>query len=245
MLLTIHSISLPTKYRSAGVLSLLIILFTRIQLETVSAFSNSKMAQPLLPTTTTSSLGSITARYHIPPPDADYSDNLSVFGKILRGELPAKILDDSSPTLLAFEDIHRRAPFHALVIPKRFVESVYDLDLDLLQEMRDAALKLLQKYQPEALAANDFQLCFHIPPFNSVDHVHLHVLSPLSELSSYGRLKYWVGARWCISEKHVRDRLEAGDSPVPYKRMARSSMVLQITAYTMVVMGGLTFWILQ
>jgi diadenosine tetraphosphate (Ap4A) HIT family hydrolase len=249
------------KRRSVVALVLVVLSFISMLLDPVSAFSNnnnnkiqSVMPQPLLPQTTTTTTTTTT---HTPPPGVDYADNPTVFGKILRGELPANVVLDESPTLLAFEDIRPRAPLHALIIPKQFLESVYDLDdLVLLQEMRDMALQIiLQKHQhqhqPHHHAAflnsnnkEDYLLCFHIPPFNSVNHLHLHVLAPISELSAYGRLKYRAGARWCISEEEVRKRLEAGKTPVPYKRWERSS-TLQVAAYTTIVMGGLAILILH
>ena len=69
-------------------------------------------------------------------------------------------------------------------------------DIQLIQNMRQMGLDLLQQYQPEALAAEDYILCFHIPPFNSVDHLHLHVLAPASEMNwVYREIKYKYGAR--------------------------------------------------
>src|SRR6056300_204852 len=58
--------------------------------------------------------------------DDYYSNNPSVFGKILRGELPARTYLESTD-LLAFRDRSLKAPLHALVIPKRYVKTVYSL----------------------------------------------------------------------------------------------------------------------
>lgn len=44
-------------------------------------------------------------------------DNNNVFAKILRGEIPSrKIYEDAH--VIAFHDLHPRAPVHALVIPR-------------------------------------------------------------------------------------------------------------------------------
>lgn len=156
-----------------------------------------------------------TSQYHEPPLGVDYSRNPSVFGKILRGELPA-IVYEETPQLLAFEDRTPRAKFHALVIPKRYIPTVKSLttnDLAILQEMREMANDLLQQYQPEAFENDDYILCFHLPPFNSVNHLHLHVLAPASEMPFWYRFgKYQVGTRWCSDEATVRQRLEQGKS---------------------------------
>lgn len=163
-----------------------------------------------LPTTATCS-------YHEPPPRVDYSVNPSVFGKILRGELPAIVFDES-PNILAFQDRTPKAPVHSLVIPKQFIPTVASLtkkDLPILQEMHETALSLLQRYQPEAFANDDYILCFHLPPFNSVDHLHLHVLAPASNMNwIYRHGKYQAGTFWCADEATVRQRLQQNKKPM-------------------------------
>lgn len=151
-----------------------------------------------------------------------YDDNDTVFGAILRGDLPAVTLEESN-RFLALEDIKPRAPLHGLVIPKAFVGSVFDIegaeDTEWVQEMHQMALNLVQTHHPEAYAANDYRLCFHIPPFNSVDHLHLHVLAPLSKMNFFYRhIKYNPHTRWCINSEQVLERLQRGESAVPYRR---------------------------
>mmetsp|Transcript_5 Transcript_5/g.13 ORF Transcript_5/g.13 Transcript_5/m.13 type:complete len:241 (+) Transcript_5:106-828(+) len=193
----------------------------------------------------------LIASYHEPPPlqsdsnnensdltknDDYYTNNPSVFGRILAGEIPSRTYLESTE-LLAFQDRLPKAPFHALVIPKQFVKSVYSLrgntrysdgerenksqdknDIHLIQNMRQMGLDLLEQQQPEALATEDYILCFHIPPFNSVDHLHLHVLAPASEMNwVYREIKYKCGARWCTSDLEVIERLMAGLPAVRYK----------------------------
>ena len=46
---------------------------------------------------------------------------------------------------------------------------------------------------------NDVRLGFHLPPFNSVSHLHLHVLSPASEISLIGRLIFRPNSWWFSS----------------------------------------------
>jgi diadenosine tetraphosphate (Ap4A) HIT family hydrolase len=159
--------------------------------------------------------------YHCPPKGVNYDNNDTVFGAILRGELPAVTLAESS-RLVAIQDIKPRAPLHALIIPKAFVGSVFDIaqqDDDWFQEMKMMALELVRTQHPGAYSSGDYRLCFHIPPFNSVDHLHLHVLAPLSQMTWYYRyIKYNPHTRWCIEMGTVCDRLAKNQSPVPYRR---------------------------
>lgn len=145
-----------------------------------------------------------------------------------------------SDRLVALEDIAPRAPLHALIIPKAFVGSIFDVtvnlgsgsastssttddddqgDLEWMTEAQDMALTLIQEHHPKALAQGDYRLVFHVPPFNSVPHLHLHVLAPLSEMSWFYRyIKYHPNTRWCIPLTEVMDRLVAGKSSVPFRR---------------------------
>ena len=160
-----------------------------------------------------------TATYRGPPPGVptDYEDNASVFGDILRGELPASVYAESD-TLLTFRDRSPRAPLHGLVVPKRNIRGVRNLSLDDLNTiagMKEMALNVIKKEQPEAYSEEDYILCFHIAPFNSVDHLHLHVLAPASSMDYIFRYgKYRNGTIWCTGVDDVIGRLKMGKSAV-------------------------------
>jgi len=135
--------------------------------------------------------------------------------------LPCRAYKETTE-LLSFHDKYPHAKLHALVIPKRYVQNVYSLtpkDANLIQDMRRMGLELLEERQPKALEANDYIFCFHVPPFNSVDHLHLHVLAPASEMSFfYRRGKYNCDTRWCVGDLEVIERLKGGQVAVPYDR---------------------------
>mmetsp|Transcript_15181 Transcript_15181/g.25207 ORF Transcript_15181/g.25207 Transcript_15181/m.25207 type:complete len:217 (+) Transcript_15181:110-760(+) len=162
-----------------------------------------------------------TRKYHQPPPNVSYVDNSSVFGAILRGEIPSLTLKET-PIALGFQDRSPKAPFHALIIPKTYIKNVFDLDqkdVFLVEDMHTMAMDLLNTYQPEAVSQKDYILCYHVPPFNSVNHLHLHVLAPASEMAWFYRFgKYLPGTRWCVGEEQVRDRLQSGKKAVPFVR---------------------------
>jgi diadenosine tetraphosphate (Ap4A) HIT family hydrolase len=159
---------------------------------------------------------------HVPPPaGVDYRENPTVFGGILRGEVPTVVVDETFD-LLVFQDRKPHASMHDLIIPKRLIESIFDLqttDLPILYEMKEEALELLRQQQPQALARKDYRLVFHVPPFNSVDHLHLHVIAPASEMSLFYRvIKYKGDTRTCVNLDMVIKRLEEGRATVPYDR---------------------------
>jgi len=62
--------------------------------------------------------------HNIMPHQAIYNDQ-NIFAKILRGEIPAKIIYENKD-VLAFHDVNPKAPVHVLVIPKGAYSSFYD-----------------------------------------------------------------------------------------------------------------------
>jgi len=65
----------------------------------------------------------------------------SIFTKIINGDIPAhKIYEDDNT--LAFLDIHPITAGHALVIPKRQVEFIWDLDPADYQALMDTVQKV-------------------------------------------------------------------------------------------------------
>ena len=50
-----------------------------------------------------------------------------LFCKIAAGEIPAKIVFEDE-RVVAFEDIEPQAPVHILIIPKKHIPTVLDLD---------------------------------------------------------------------------------------------------------------------
>ena len=152
-------------------------------------------------------------KVHEAPSGVDYADNPTVFGKILRGELPASPYLESEQ-LFSFRDRSPRAPLHALVIPKCHIPSVDNLnptDVDLVTSMKNLGLDILRAEEPDALERCDYIMCFQVPPFNSVNHLHLHVLAPVSKMSVLMRFVYKVDTFWCSSVDSILDRLRAAN----------------------------------
>ncbi|GMF11802.1 unnamed protein product [Phytophthora lilii] len=56
---------------------------------------------------------------------------------------------------------------------------------------------------------NPVRYSFHVPPFNSIDHVHMHAFhDDPRTLGYYGRIKYRTESWWCRSYDQVMARLE-------------------------------------
>jgi histidine triad (HIT) family protein len=100
-----------------------------------------------------------------------------VFCQIAEGKIPAKLVLDE-PDLLAFRDLNPVAPVHVLVIPRRHIASLTELesaDATLIGRMFLAARKVAEQ---EGVSERGFRTVINAGPEagQSVFHVHLHVL---------------------------------------------------------------------
>ncbi|NOZ60342.1 MAG: histidine triad nucleotide-binding protein [Calditrichaeota bacterium] len=100
-----------------------------------------------------------------------------IFCKIVRGEIPAEKVFETE-RVVAFKDIHPRAPVHILVIPKEHIETVNHIQpehKDLIGEIFLAAQAVAKKFD---VADSGFRTVFNCnrDAGQDVYHLHLHVL---------------------------------------------------------------------
>ncbi|MDP8215946.1 MAG: histidine triad nucleotide-binding protein [Candidatus Kaelpia imicola] len=100
-----------------------------------------------------------------------------IFCKILNGEIPTELIyqDDD---LVAFRDINPQAPTHILIIHRKHIERISDLneeDSNLAGKMVLVAKKLAQD---EGVTESGFRLVFNNNKDAGQDvfHIHLHLL---------------------------------------------------------------------
>ena len=102
--------------------------------------------------------------------------NDTIFGKIIRKEIPADIVYEDD-LVLAFKDIAPQAPVHILVIPKKTIPKVADVrseDKELLGHLLLAARNVAE----EAGLDNGYRLVINsgIDGGQTVFHLHVHIL---------------------------------------------------------------------
>jgi histidine triad (HIT) family protein len=100
-----------------------------------------------------------------------------IFCRIARGELGTEFVAESEAAV-AFRDIHPHAPTHVLVIPRRHIASLNDLeptDLGLVAELLSLATHVARQ---EGIAESGFRLLTNNGPDagQTVFHLHVHVL---------------------------------------------------------------------
>lgn len=104
----------------------------------------------------------------------------TIFSKIIRKEIPAKIVFESE-TVLAFHDINPQAPVHILIIPKiSEIKTTQDISgahhSSLLGDLFDAVNKIAKELK---LLESGFRIVINSGPDagQEVYHLHLHLLA--------------------------------------------------------------------
>jgi len=102
----------------------------------------------------------------------------TIFGKIIRREVPASIVYETD-NVLAFKDIYPKAPVHILIIPKKNIPSISaasNEDKAVLGELLLSAAKIAQQLGIEnsgyRLVVNNGR-----DAGQAVDHLHVHLLA--------------------------------------------------------------------
>lgn len=100
-----------------------------------------------------------------------------VFCKIVRKELPAKVVHEDD-RLLAFEDIHPQGPVHLLIIPKRHVASLLDVREEDRALIGDIALLGARLARQRGVADGGFRFLTNVNRDGGqvVFHLHFHVI---------------------------------------------------------------------
>ena len=134
---------------------------------------------------------------------------------------------------MAFRNIAPIAPCHLLVIPKQHIRNLEELEamtgpadnnnsnsplplnITILQEMKGVADSAYKNWKiSNKISSNDenvydesISYCFHVPPYNSVDHLHMHVIAG-PRVSWLSAIKYNdVYTFWCHSYDTILTRL--------------------------------------
>ncbi|WP_102797401.1 histidine triad nucleotide-binding protein [Bowmanella denitrificans] len=102
----------------------------------------------------------------------------TLFTKIINREIPAEIIHEDDLSL-AFKDINPQAPVHFLVIPKKPIATINDIeeaDRELVGHLYVVAARLAEKM---GFAEEGYRAVMNCNPYGgqTVYHLHLHVLA--------------------------------------------------------------------
>ena len=101
----------------------------------------------------------------------------TLFTKIIDREIPADIVYEDNE-IISFKDINPQAPIHLLIVPKKVIPTLNDLDVEdfeLIGKMFKVAQKLAKDNN---LSVSGFRTVFNCNEDGgqTVYHIHLHLL---------------------------------------------------------------------
>jgi histidine triad (HIT) family protein len=100
----------------------------------------------------------------------------TIFGKIIRREIPADIVYEDNLTL-AFRDVNPQAPTHILVIPKKPIVRLSESSQEDTALMGHLLMTVKKVAEQENLS-NGYRVVINngVDGGQTVDHLHLHLL---------------------------------------------------------------------
>ena len=128
-----------------------------------------------------------------------------IFCKIVKGEIPAKIIEKTNKSL-AFMDAFPLAKGHSLVIPKNHYEKMQEIPPEENAELFETVRKVLSKVDK---LTNSTLVALHNGKDSGqeIPHVHIHLI-PRSKEDSAGPVHSMFKNRPKLSDKEFNELLE-------------------------------------
>ena len=105
------------------------------------------------------------------------NDNDTIFAKIIRREIPAKIVYENE-NVLAFHDVSPQAPTHILIIPKKPLKDLASADESDKNLLGELLLAVRQIAKQQGLEQDGYRVVINTgsKAGQTVFHLHLHLL---------------------------------------------------------------------
>lgn len=131
-----------------------------------------------------------------------------IFCKIAAKEEETSLIYEDEE-ISAFSDRKPAAKHHYLVVPKQHYgnpKSLHSEDhIHLLERLLEVGKKVIADNQADC---EDALFGYHWPPFNSIQHLHLHVISPCSEMRFFARQIYKPNSLWFVTHDWLLEHLK-------------------------------------
>jgi histidine triad (HIT) family protein len=101
-----------------------------------------------------------------------------IFCKIIAKEIPASMVFENEE-VIAFEDINPKARHHVLIVPKKHIPTINDLDESEQDELLVANMILIARELAKEKELEGYRLQFNVgrSAGQEVFHIHLHLIS--------------------------------------------------------------------
>ena len=102
---------------------------------------------------------------------------MTIFNKIINKEIPAQIVYEDE-LCLAFRDINPQAPVHVLLIPKKEIPTLNDLQKSDAELLGHLLLKVPELAKKLGIADDGYRIVMNTNANGgqTVNHIHIHIL---------------------------------------------------------------------
>lgn len=103
---------------------------------------------------------------------------MCIFCQIINKEIPAEIVYEND-TLIAFKDIYPKAKTHILIVPKKHIETIKDIDENSGDDALIGKMMLTARDIAKEKNLDGYQLLFNVGKSAGqiIFHIHLHLMS--------------------------------------------------------------------
>lgn len=143
---------------------------------------------------------------------ASNEENKCIFCKIAAKEpIDGKLTDivHEDEKYVAFRDIRPATKYHFLIIPKRHVGNPKSLtadELELIVELQNIGKSVLEKQNID-LGEDTTLYGYHWPPFNSIEHLHLHAIGETDNMRLVSKGIYYKNSPWFATHQWLVNHL--------------------------------------
>ncbi|XP_023307532.2 adenosine 5'-monophosphoramidase HINT3-like [Lucilia cuprina] len=131
-----------------------------------------------------------------------------IFCDIVAGKSPNTKLEVETDEYVIFKDIKPASTYHYLCVTKRHIESLKVMtkeDIPLVNRMEEG---LKGFFKSQDIDLNDALFGFHMPPFISVKHLHMHGIAPRSNMSWTNSFMFKPSSYWFKTVEDARQYLQ-------------------------------------
>lgn len=131
-----------------------------------------------------------------------------LFCRIANHQEPNSRLLYEKDGIVIFEDIRPAATHHYLIVPQKHVKDPKHLgpaDSDLVERLTAVGKEYLTK---NGGSVDESRIGFHWPPFNSISHLHLHVIAPVRSMGLIASMIFRPNSLWFVTSDWLINRLK-------------------------------------
>ncbi|KAH8357565.1 hypothetical protein KR200_010364 [Drosophila serrata] len=132
-----------------------------------------------------------------------------IFCNISSGQDSGTVLETETDEFVIFKDIRPASQHHYLAVTKQHFPSLKDLDnshQDLISRLEEGLREFLKG---QGVCSEDVLFGFHLPPFISVRHLHMHAIAPRSEMGFLSRLVFRPSSVWFKTVRYLFTKIRA------------------------------------